>query len=115
MTTRPGISLDTYFSQRIPYLTVIHLWDQSSDFLLASRHDHLTIGMGELGMGDEENISTIEMSSSTRSPIKIKAIQDTTGLETMMNSVLDFCKVNSSGGSKASMKDGDNMDNAILT
>ena len=61
-------------------------------------HDPLTIGTSET-MGGQENVGTVTTFSSTISPTNRKVIQDTSGLDTMIKSVVEFCKRNSGGGS----------------
>ena len=84
---------------------MIYLWDKESGFLLVPRHNPLVIGTGEPGMADKIYISPITTPSPTRSPVKRKAARDTVGLDMMINSVVDVCKVNSSTVSKSDMKD----------
>ena len=103
--SRPDILLGSYCSQRIPYLTV----------LLASRYNPLAIITGKPRMGEEENVSTIITSSSRRSPTNRKAIQDTSGLDKMIKSVVKFCKGNSGGGSNNHVIEGDSAESAVMT
>ena len=49
VSSRPAVLINRYYKQRIPYLTTIHLWDKSSDYLLSSWHDPLKIRLGEGG------------------------------------------------------------------
>ena len=84
--SRPPILLANYCKQRTPYLTVIHLWDKLSDYLLSSRHDTLCIGIGEMGMED---------STSGESPNKgerrRKNEDPPVGLNDAFNSVINLC------------------------
>ena len=57
-----------YSKQRAPYLTVIHLWDKMSDYLLSSIHNKLVIGRGEVGMSYSDPTSFT--STITKSPNK---------------------------------------------
>ena len=73
VSSRPSILIDSYHSNRTPYLTMIFLWDEMVDFLLSSRYDPLDAGTGEAGMlrpNDDDNSSIINISpisnSSTR-------------------------------------------------
>lgn len=105
LSNRPSILLDCYCSQRTPYLTVIFLWDEACDFLLASRHDPLKCGRGEPGMNDSV-ISTV--TSPSKSPQKGKL--KTTGLDDMMKSVIDYCKLGGDGDSKMNTVEVDDKD-----
>ena len=67
--------MEGYCSQKIPFLTVIFLWDKNVDFLLSSRHDPLKIGQGEPGMGPTTNrtsntVSMITTDASTGTSTK---------------------------------------------
>ena len=72
-----------------------------------SRNDPLIIVAGELEMANEEHISHMTTFSPSRSPGIRKVTRNTAGLEMMMNSVVDFCKINSSATSKSDTNDGD--------
>ena len=64
---QPTILINNYHKHRYPYLTMIHLWDESKSFLLSSRYDPLHSGKGESGMPrDDESISVLSSSSSNR-------------------------------------------------
>ena len=47
IASRPAVLMEGYCPQKIPFLTVIFLWDKNVDFLLSSRHDPLNIGQGD--------------------------------------------------------------------
>ena len=64
--TRPVVLINRNCKQRIPYLTVIHLWGKCSDYLLSSRHDPLKIGLGEGGF---EGASDEVISASDSTPV----------------------------------------------
>ena len=42
--------LQNYCSDQSHYLTLIHVLDKSSDYLLSSKYDPLNIGVGEVGL-----------------------------------------------------------------
>lgn len=94
ISSRPAVLIANYCTQRTPYLTVIHLWDKMSDYLLSSRHDHLYIGKGEVGFSDGDSSSRVTTPSrnNKRSP-------PPAGLNDIINSVIDLCN-EGSGKSK---------------
>ena len=55
---RPSILIDGYAKKK-KHLSVIFLWDELKDFILASKYDPLVIGMGEAGLSrtDDETMS----------------------------------------------------------
>ena len=97
ISSRPAILLANYCTQRTPYLTVIHIWDKMSDYLLSSRHSPLDIGRGEVGLTDTNSITrTSTPSGKERIPPPPK------GLDDVIKSVIDlYNEVN--GKSKAYM------------
>ena len=52
VVARPIVLFDNYNTHKIPYLTVIRMWDKVSDYLLTAKHDPLAIGSGEVGFAD---------------------------------------------------------------
>ena len=62
ISTRPAVLIHGYCKNRTPFLTLIHLWDRQSDYLLSSRHDTLMIGLGKGGMSNDNDDSTISSS-----------------------------------------------------
>ena len=49
------------------------LWDKKGDYLISSRHGHLSIGMGECVIGNDETNSNISISlDEKRQPINRK-------------------------------------------
>ena len=76
MSDRPSILIDNYHTNKIPYLTMIYLWDEKVNFLLSSRYDPLNTGNGEAGIprdDDDDNDGVIVASPSRarkRSPSK---------------------------------------------
>ena len=79
--------------------------DKASDFLLASRHDPLKCGREEPGM-DDSVISTVTTPSKSPQKGNLK----TTGLEDMMKSGIDYCKLGADGDSKKSKVESDDKD-----
>ena len=60
---RPSILINNYHKHMYPYLTLIHLWDETKSFLLSSRYDPLNSGKGEVGLPrDDETIILITSS-----------------------------------------------------
>ena len=72
VANRPDVIIEAYAKQKTPFLTVIHLWNTMSDYLLSSKHDPLQLGTGEPGMYDPTDTSVITntdtISISTTSP-----------------------------------------------
>ena len=80
VASRPIVFFQNYSKNKIPFLTVIRMWDKVSDYLLSSKHDPLTIGSGEVGFEDENNDNPPNCSGSssdlsTLSPLKKKKYQ----------------------------------------
>ena len=61
---RPSILIDNY-TNRKKYLTVIFLLDETKDYILGSKYDPVTIGLGEAGM--QRNSSDGSLSGITNS------------------------------------------------
>ena len=57
VANRSAVLMESYGKQKTPFLTVIHLWDKMSDYLLSSNHDPLQLGPGEPGMYDPQDTS----------------------------------------------------------
>ena len=77
---------------------------QKSDYLLSSRHDPLTIGMGEGGMINDTDDGT---SSSSGSPLKRRVRKHAKeshpeGIAAVIKSVIDLCNDNSKSVEKNS-------------
>ena len=62
---RPSILIEVYCRECVPFLTVIHLWDEKVDYMLASRHESVKFGMGEGGMNN--GISDDKAESTSKS------------------------------------------------
>ena len=75
---RPSILIDNY-SKKKKYLTMIFLWDETNDFILASKYESLKIGLGEAGLDgrfdNDDDISVI--SNSITSPSKSRKVKPT--------------------------------------
>jgi len=106
VANRPAVLMEGYGKQKTPFLTVIHLWDKMSDYLLSSKHDPLQLGNGEPGMNKaQESSSQINMDSnsvsSTMSPKRGKKKRGYEDVELVMgktmNRVVDLCEVMSKG------------------
>ena len=103
----PAILLSGYTKHRVPYITIIHLWDKASDYLLSSRHDPLKIGNGEPGMGDDTTAVTFSSGSVASASVKTKASwknrkhSNDLAVEGMMKSVVAMCESNTGGGTMA--------------
>ena len=72
IASRPPILMNLYTTNRVPYITIIHLWDHLSDGLLSSKHNPLQIGRGEPGM----NSPTSTLTSTSTTSKKRKAVED---------------------------------------
>ena len=73
VSKRPSILIDSYHSNRTPYLTMIFLWDEMVDHLLSSRYDPLDAGTGEAGMprsNDDDNSSLANISPIFNSSLR---------------------------------------------
>ena len=99
VANRPAVLIESYGKQKIPFLTVIRLWDQKSDYLLSSKHDPLQLGSGEPGMCDpqeETDTGNPEANStSSASPKRVKKKRGFEDVETAigntMNRMTDLC------------------------
>lgn len=103
IATCPAIMMEGYCTQRVPCLTIIFLQDKIVGVLLSSRHNPISIGVGEPGMGtaaidntatidNVDNVSTITsdiwISPMRRAAPKNQVIATVGGLETsMMNAI----------------------------
>ena len=104
--------MEGYCPQKIPFLTVIFLWDKHVDFLLSSRHDPLKIGQDEPGMSRTNNktsdtvsmITTDVSMGSPKSKTKLKKMAATTdGIQDMINNMATLVK-NANAGDNSSSK-----------
>ena len=99
--TRPVVLINRNCKQRIPYLTVIHLWGKCSDYLLSSRHEPLKIGLGERGFYGVNNDVTSSSDSTpagkcrARKSTKMVTEPSPTGIAAVIKSVIDLCDTNS--------------------
>ena len=64
VASRPIVLFDNYTRNKIPYLTVIRMWDKVSDYLLSAKHDPLTIGSGEVGFANNVCEESTDLSIS---------------------------------------------------
>ena len=73
--SRPAILIDGYAKHK-KYLTMIFLWDEGKDYILASKYNPLKIGTGEAGLPRIESETsaltsiTNGVTSSSKSPSK---------------------------------------------
>jgi len=107
ISTCPAVMMEGYCPQKVPFLTVIFMWDKKVDFLLSSRHDPITIGLGEPGMStasidNVDNVSTITSDTCTGSPRrrgpnkKKKGTTTVEGVDTMISNLMDYLKKSNS-------------------
>ena len=129
VSSRPAVLINGYCKQRIPYLTAIHLWDKSSDYLLSSRHDPLKIGLGEGGFDgiNEEHCNTSDSSPASKRRVrkakKMSTEPSPTGIAAIMKSVIDLCNDNSKANGKeasvsvgsAIIKEGSVLGSGLIT
>ena len=114
IASRPTVLFQFYTNKKVPFLTVVRMWDKLSDYLLSSKHDPLSIGSGEIGFEIEHHnnhpapsSSSSISSSGVEQPKLIASPQRKKGkkrknarteldgfddLSTMMSSVVDTCK-----------------------
>ena len=69
---RPPIMIDGYSKQK-KYLTMMFLWDNKKDLLLASKYDPVKIGMGEAGI-ERDNECSIAASSDNTSSSRLSSL-----------------------------------------
>ena len=74
---RPPIMIDGYAKQK-KYLTMMFLWDNKKDLLLASKYDPVKIGMGEAGIERENEDNTAPILAST-SPLRLSSLTSPSG------------------------------------
>ena len=103
VSSRPIVLFHNYTKNRVPFLTVIRMWDQTCDYLLSSKHDPLKIGSGELGFEDTAEDCSQIVDSNPSSPAKAtkkrKKVSSTssnggesTDLSAMLSTVVNTCK-----------------------
>ena len=63
----PIVLYQNYAKNKVPFLTVIRMWDKMSDYLLSAKHGPLTIGSGELGFNDDHEDDSPDVSVNDRS------------------------------------------------
>ena len=125
IATRPAIMMEGYCPQRVPFLTVIYMWDKKVDFLLSSRHDPITIGLGEPGMStasidNVDNVSTITSDTCSGSPRKRgpnkkqKGATTVEGVDTMISNVMDYLKKSNSENEENKKRPARDVDELLL-
>ena len=76
--SRPSILIDRYTKHK-KYLTMIFLWDEKKDYILASKYNSLKIGEGEVGLSRVESetsaLTSITGSGTSRSPNLSKTVR----------------------------------------
>ena len=102
VASRPIILFQGYTKNRVPFLTVIRMWDEACDFLLSSKHDPLTIGSGEIGFDEGTTTEDLQTASVTSSPDKVRrkrknTLSDNskggnTDLSSMLSTVVKTCE-----------------------
>ena len=108
ISSRPPILMNLYSTHRLPYITVIHLWDHLSDGLLASKHNPLKIGSGEPGMNSS---STSSLSSTSTPDKKRKAIEESSkNVTDCMKTFIDMCNQNTKVDTPTSTVDNMSID-----
>ena len=93
IASRPSIMIDGYARHK-KYLTVIFLWDETKDYILASKYNPLTIGEGEAGMISIESDTSALTNISSISPSKTKgnkAKKDTKSPEDECKDMVKAC------------------------
>ena len=105
VAARPAILFNMYSSNRHPYLTVIHMWDQLSDGLLSSKHNPLRIGRGEPGISPTSCSTLTSASSSNQTGNKRKVLDESAQSVTeCMKTFIDMCSSNSTSKDTKSKK-----------
>ena len=67
---RPSILIDNYSKKK--YLTIIFLWDEEKDYILGSKYNPVSIGIGEAGIINMEEETTVSQMTSRSPPPKVK-------------------------------------------
>ena len=67
---RPSILIDNYSKKK--YLTIIFLWDEEKDYILGSKYNPFSIGIGEAGVIDVEDGTEVSQLTGRSSPEKSK-------------------------------------------
>ena len=78
---RPSVLIDNYSKKK--YLTIIFLWDEEKDYILGSKYNPFSIGIGEAGINDKDDstVSQITMRSTPDKPkAKLSAAEEATAL-----------------------------------
>ena len=84
---------DLYAKSKLPFLTVIRLWDNDIGNILCSKYDPICIGSGEVGI-DEESCSDISVLTTGKENKKRKAalLESTDVLKDVIKSLKDICE-----------------------
>ena len=72
VNSRPVILFQNYTKNKIPFLTIIRMWDKISDYILSAKHDPLMIGSGEVGFDDGSDALTSDISANDKSVCSVK-------------------------------------------
>ena len=78
---RPSVLIDNY--SKTKYLTIIFLWDEEKDYILGSKYNPFSIGIGEAGINDKDDstVSQITLRSTPDKPkAKFSAAEEATAL-----------------------------------
>ena len=86
----PSILMDNYAKKR-KYITIIFLWDEKKDLILASKYDPLKIGIGEAGTTRQGADAICALKDhETRSPRMKKKKTPEEEAQVMMKTVVDL-------------------------
>ena len=100
ISSRPSILIDGYAKHK-KYLTMIFLWDERKDYILASKYNPINIGMGEAGIPIVESTVTTPSrvtgrGAGSKSPHKVSKVGKSTPeeeakkmMETVMNLMME--------------------------
>ena len=72
VASHPIVLSQNYSKNKVPFLTVIRMWDKMSDYLLSAKHDPLSIGSGEVGFNDANENDLLNVSVNDNSVKCIK-------------------------------------------
>ena len=70
------------------------MWDEERDYILGSKYNPLSIGIGEAGINDRDDctVSQITMRSSPeKSKVKMSTAEEATALVASVFSLVDGC------------------------